>query len=141
MDKIFLIMHEYDVDGGFGDAVTQEEVLGYLPTRKEATEYVEKYSEPRIYGRPYMDLYEHTLFVREMKLQPLKADVNPWTHQKDDGTYEEDYIKKLWEDYNKCCNQYDDWYGKDSEDAIQAKKELETSEPFNILFENKEENV
>lgn len=83
MKYIYLIIHEYDVDGGFGDAVSQEEVLGYFTSRKKADEYVEKYSQPRVYDRPYSDLYEHTLFVRKMEMKPLETDVNPWTHQRE----------------------------------------------------------
>ena len=79
MDKIFLIIHEYDVDGGFGDAISQEDVLGFFRTKEEADKYVEKYSKPQIYDKPYAPLYEHTLYVREM--EPLDINEDPWKEE------------------------------------------------------------
>lgn len=84
MEMIYLIIHEYDVDGGFGDAVTEEQVLGFLPTKEEADEYVKRYSKPHVYAIPYDALHEHTLFVREMIMEPLNVNEDPWAEEEDE---------------------------------------------------------
>lgn len=66
--KIYLIAHQFDVDGGFGDAVQQECVLFATPSKEEANRYVERYNEPRIYDKPYDALYEHRLVVRSVTI-------------------------------------------------------------------------
>ena len=45
MNKIYLVNHCFDVDGGFGDAILQEEVICGFDNREDADEFVEKYSK------------------------------------------------------------------------------------------------
>ena len=75
MEKIFVIVHVYDVDGGFGDAISCEEILGYFSTEREAKKYVERYNAPKVYAEPYDSLYCHTLEIREVL--PLDIEVAP----------------------------------------------------------------
>ena len=42
MNKIYLVNHCFDVDGGFGDAILQEEVICGFDNREDADEFVEK---------------------------------------------------------------------------------------------------
>lgn len=44
------------MDGGFGDAILQEEVICGFDNREDADEFVEKYSNPHIYDSPYASL-------------------------------------------------------------------------------------
>lgn len=76
--KIYIIMHCYDVDGGFGDAVYQEDPMFATTEGEKARQYVEKYDKPVIYSRPYDPLYHHGLCIREMDLQEPNLDKNPW---------------------------------------------------------------
>ena len=47
MNKIYLVNHCFDVDGGFGDAILQEEVICGFDNREDADEFVEKYSNKK----------------------------------------------------------------------------------------------
>lgn len=38
MNKIYLVNHCFDVDGGFGDAISQEEVICSFDNREDANE-------------------------------------------------------------------------------------------------------
>ena len=49
MNKIYLVNHCFDVDGGFGDAIPQEEVICGFDNREDANGFVEKYSNPHIH--------------------------------------------------------------------------------------------
>lgn len=66
--KIYLIIHSYDVDGGFGDAVSKEEILFATSNKEDAEEYRRKYNDPCIYESSYEDLYSNEISVREMEL-------------------------------------------------------------------------
>ena len=72
--NMYLIIHRYDVDGGFGDAVSVEDVVGFIDTKEEAEAYVKKWSNPRIYDKPYNDLYCGELYVREVKKVDIEID-------------------------------------------------------------------
>lgn len=50
---IYGIFHCYEVDGGFGDAVLMEDLLFVTDSEEIAKAYVEKWSHPYIYDRPY----------------------------------------------------------------------------------------
>lgn len=54
---MFAIIHVYDVDGGYGDAVQTSDIIGVVETRKEAEAYCKKYSRERVYSKPYARLY------------------------------------------------------------------------------------
>lgn len=56
MNKFYGIFHEFYVDGGYGDAVYVEEMLGIVSDEETAKKYVEKYSNPHIYNIPYDEL-------------------------------------------------------------------------------------
>lgn len=70
MNKIYLVNHCFDVDGGFGDAILQEEVICDFDNREDADEFVEKYSNPHIYDSPYASLECGILRVEELNMTP-----------------------------------------------------------------------
>ena len=41
INKIYLVKHCFDVDGGFGDAIYQEEVICGFDNREDANEFIE----------------------------------------------------------------------------------------------------
>ena len=76
MNKIYLVNHCFDVDGGFGDAILQEEVICGFDNREDADEFVEKYSNPHIYDSPYASLECGVLRVEELNMtQPDREDM------------------------------------------------------------------
>ena len=68
----WIIEHVYDVDGGFGDAVTEREAIGVVDTEEEADAYIEKYSHPIVYDKPYDELEYRCFDKREIN----KLDIN-----------------------------------------------------------------
>lgn len=94
MLAIYQVIHNYDIDGGFGDAVSQSEVVATFTTRSQANRFVAKYAKPHVYYRPYADLHCGYLEVREFNFADM--DVEPdesemwWLHNDVLPDYEED---------------------------------------------------
>ena len=82
MKTIYNVIHYYDVDGGFGDAISQEEVLFTTLNKEVAEKFVHKYSNKHIYDTPYANLYIGELAIREMpvidKYEDIKQDIIDW---------------------------------------------------------------
>lgn len=75
---LYNIFHVYDVDGGFGDAVTREKHIGLVEaTEEEVKEFLAVWDKPRIYDHPYSDLYEHHVIARPVKIDEL-SDLQPY---------------------------------------------------------------
>lgn len=67
--KLFAVFHEYDVDGGFGDAVGTSDFVGCIyATDEEAKAYLEKWDKPKVYAHPYSDLYCFGVKLEEVKI-------------------------------------------------------------------------
>ena len=76
MNKIYLVNHCFDVDGGFGDAIPHEEVICGFDNREDAYRFVGKYSNPHIYDSPYASLECGVLRVEELNMtQPDREDM------------------------------------------------------------------
>ncbi len=76
--KMYNVFHCYDTDGGFGDAVSQTELVGTVwANDAEIAEFIEKWNKPQVYDRPYADLYFGTVYAEEVKVVPL-SDVTPY---------------------------------------------------------------
>ena len=75
--KIYQIVHSYDVDGGYGDAVHCEEVIWSTTDKDLADAYVEKWNDPYIYDTPYDWLEKNRLTVREVTIGAFDVDVPP----------------------------------------------------------------
>ena len=80
MTKVYLVKHCYDTDGGFGDAVSQEEVLCGFNNEDEAYEFVKTFENPHIYDRPYASLECGRLIVEELNMIPPKHEDMWWLH-------------------------------------------------------------
>ena len=81
MNKIYLVIHCFDVDGGFGDAIPQEEVICGFDNREDANGFVEKYSNPHIYDSPYASLECGILRVEELNMTPPDREDMWWLDQ------------------------------------------------------------
>ena len=81
MNKIYLVNHCFDVDGGFGDAIPQEEVICGFDNREDANGFVEKYSNPHIYDSPYASLECGILRVEELNMTPPDREDMWWLDQ------------------------------------------------------------
>ena len=69
--KIYNVYHEYDTDGGFGDAIAQSDLVATFATETDAKAFVEKYSKPYVYDRPYAALYCNQLIIRRARRRSL----------------------------------------------------------------------
>ena len=69
-EKVFIVKHMFDVDGGFGDAIPSEEIVGIFLNRQEAEEIVQKYGlgDGEVYGKPYNYLCCGELRVEEVPI-------------------------------------------------------------------------
>lgn len=81
MSKVYVIMHRFLTDGGFGDAIYGEQIVFITPNKEKALEYVEKWNDPHVYDSPYADLECGELVVDEWNLvdDPDTA-VDPFDH-------------------------------------------------------------
>lgn len=97
--KIYNVYHEYDTDGGFGDAISQSDLVATFATETDAKEFVEKYSKPYVYDRPYAALYCNLLVISETEII---------THEEFDINKAPDAYGTTWwgcgEEYNPCCD-------------------------------------
>ena len=66
--KVYAVYHIYDVDGGFGDPVYQDECICILKDKEDALALKEKLHNPRVYDVPYSQLYCGEIEIREMKV-------------------------------------------------------------------------
>ena len=62
----FGVFHIFDVDGGFGDAIRQSELICVFETEKEANNFKTKYEKVHDYDYPYEPLECGILEVREL---------------------------------------------------------------------------
>ena len=75
---LYQIVHIYDVDGGFGDAIGQEDCVGVVEASEEEIEkFLQEWDKPEIYDRPYSDLWHHTVVARPVELKRLN-EVTPY---------------------------------------------------------------
>lgn len=75
---MYVIKHEYTVDGGFGDAVLTESTVGVVETEAEAKIYCTKWKNPHDYDMPYAYLSCGDLYYEE--IPPIK-DLNKPPHE------------------------------------------------------------
>lgn len=82
--KTWIIIHEYDVDGGFGDAITQEEILAVVrATEKEKDDFLDTYNNPYVYDVPYAELMCHGVRMELVDHLCDISELNPlWVEDK-----------------------------------------------------------
>ena len=85
--SMYIIKHVYDVDGGFGDAIEEEDVVGIVDcTKAELDAFLKEYNKPIVYDEPYNWLTCHTLIAEEIEVKTLASiEKDPYG---DDGAYE-----------------------------------------------------
>lgn len=88
--KTFGVFHKFDVDGGFGDAIPQEELICTFNSVEEAWDFIKKYEKPHVYDCPYQCLECGQLELRELPT-----------------TYNEKDFWWLSEDYEECDEEED----------------------------------
>lgn len=74
----YAIIHYYDVDGGFGDAIGTQVTLGYVEGEEKAKEYIAKYNKPKTYAIPYSRLECHALGYKKVSTKMLDINVDPF---------------------------------------------------------------
>lgn len=94
---MYAIIHYYDVDGGFGDAIAKEETLGYVDTEEQAKEYVAKYSKPEVYDTPYAPLMWHELGYEKVNNKMLDLNKNPF----EDDLFSQELTPEVKEEKNR----------------------------------------
>lgn len=87
MTKVFGVFHKFDVDGGFGDAITKEELICAFDSFEKAEEFKKKYEDPHVYECPYADLECGELIVREL---PTSYDESGFWWIRSDQAYDDD---------------------------------------------------
>lgn len=65
----YAVFHKFDVDGGFGDAISKEEFICIFDTLEQAEEFKKKYENPHVYDTPYAELWCGILDIRELSSQ------------------------------------------------------------------------
>lgn len=72
---IYGVYHWYDVDGGFGDAIPQKDLLCVFLNKEEADKFVKEYEDVHIYDDPYSELACGLLVIEELPtvFDPKKA--------------------------------------------------------------------
>ena len=81
--KVYIVKHEYDEDGGFGDAIAVSDVLCGFTNKAEAEAFVSAYSKPRVYDRPYADLWCGELVIDELNMTPPSVDEMWWLREEE----------------------------------------------------------
>lgn len=119
MSHLYSIFHVRDVDGGFGDAVTNKEFIGLVEcTEQELEDFLDEWNKPRVYDRPYMSLWEHKIIaereeILEIKgLQPYDPRTKDWPSIPEDlyqgATWNAE--KQTWMDYDYETGEWYDLY-------------------------------
>lgn len=109
-DTVYQVVHFYDVDGGFGDAISQQDVVEVFASEEDAQEFVSRFSRPHVYDVPYAALECGQLEVVPMAIVPAGgfsfnyADnmFRMWWLRCDDRDKDDDYS-------DDCEDDEDDW--------------------------------
>lgn len=105
MDKVYQVVHNYYVDGGFGDAISRSDVVAVFASEDDAKEFASRFSNPHVYDKPYADLECGTLVVVAMDVIPagfFPADTyNMWWLD------EEDDSDEVYDDYEEYYDYFD----------------------------------
>lgn len=74
---LYNIFHSYDVDGGFGDAISQEELLFTVDcTEDEVKDFIKKHSHSIVYDNPYSWLEFGNLYYEQAPVPRSIADIS-----------------------------------------------------------------
>ena len=102
MKETYLILHVYDVDGGFGNSVAVDMPIGVVDSEDDAKEYIERWNNDHVYDIPYSDLhcggltYEKLTHIHNLHLPPYEYnELVSWAFDTKDSDYNNasDYVK------------------------------------------------
>ncbi len=96
---VYQIIHRYETDGGYGDAIPVEEVIATFGSYEVAKRFVERYNNPHVYDDPYEELMRGLLEIRECQIL--------------DSFDEND---EAWKEMEVHLNYVSRWYKKKEED-------------------------
>jgi len=78
--KIYQVFHEYSVDGGFGDAVYESDLIETFLNEEDAKAFVKEFEDGHCYDKPYDRLYCGGLEITEIE---IKDHFNPSEYDRD----------------------------------------------------------
>lgn len=73
---IWIVYHVFDVDGGFGDAVSVTEVAKVFTNKDDAASFVRANWNPRIVDVPYQALTDGYFYMKETPIHKGPSDAN-----------------------------------------------------------------
>lgn len=77
MKKIYVVKHEYEVDGGFGDPIHKSDVVAVFDNIEAANDYVWEYEKPdTVYDKPYGTLTYGTLKIEVLDVASTMSEVS-----------------------------------------------------------------
>lgn len=76
MRTVYLVLHVFDIDGGMGDAKTNEEVVACFENKDDAYRFVEKYTNKFVYNELHDELWCGELYAEEIHLMDHKDSEN-----------------------------------------------------------------
>ena len=99
MMTLYGIYHCWDTDGGYGDAIGQEQLIAITDSEDVASEYVKKWSKEHLYDTPYAELscgilrYEELPeLITDTSRAPHEIDEHlGWAFDENDPRYKSEY--------------------------------------------------
>ena len=81
MKKAYVVMHEYDLDGGYGDAICSNEIISIFKNKTQAEEFAKRYENDHVYDTGlccgHLSVYALDLF-EESEAVPEYEWVSGW---------------------------------------------------------------
>ena len=125
----WMITHEYDTDGGFGDAITVRDVVAIVEaTEEEIDAFLKEWNKPRIYDRPYANLYEHYVTADPVEVQDLSK-VVPY-----------DPVTKDWPDIPRQLPTHNCHYNEETDEWEYTVLDYSTGTVITKTIKNTEDN-
>ena len=64
--KVYNVFHRYHIDGGFGDAISRNDLIATFESKEDAEAFANEFSNPHVYDSP--DLFCGNLYVEEKEI-------------------------------------------------------------------------
>lgn len=135
--SLWAIYHEYDLDGGYGDAIPSSEMVGIvMATNDEIADFIKKYNKPIVYDKPYNELCCHVIRVEKIDIIYSLDEVKPYGPDDYYGERAEEYQldKKFEETYGE------DWVFKDEDGKLHELRRKEMDDIAKKWAERRNEN-
>lgn len=89
--KIYQVIHLYETDGGFGDAISQQDIIATFENYDDAKAFADRFSNDHVYDKPYSELhcgklevYESDVFIKgELNLDEVDKKAFWWLNWKE----------------------------------------------------------